>query len=443
MRASLVLAFGATLLLGGAPSAGAAKSDSPLQTLIDAAKPGQTVTVPPGVHVGQWVIDKAIVLDGGNQAILDGGGKGTIILIKADGATVRNLRIRNSGESHNDEDSGIQIRGKFNVVKDNVIEDCLFGIDLVQSDSNIVRRNAVSSKPVDLGVRGDAIRLWYSEHNKILENTIDGSRDTVVWYSGNNEFKDNVFRNGRYGLHFMFGKYNLVENNRFSHNVVGIFLMYSEGVVIRNNHITHGQGVIGMGIGLKEASNVDVIDNRILYSSTGVYLDLSPFEPDATNRIIGNIIGYNGLGIMFLNDWPGNVLADNRIEANIRQVTVQGRGGATRNQWERNFWDDYDGFDRNQDGFGDQPYDIRLYADRLWVDVPHAAFFLGSPVLTAIDFLERLAPLTEPIVLLRDAQPRMAAVFKPDLPAPRADVTGTEEKKERYDPFGLGSGKGK
>jgi nitrous oxidase accessory protein len=64
------------------------------------------------------------------------------------------------------------------------IDDCLFGIDLKQSNENVVRGNRIRSKPFDLGVRGDGLRLWYSHRNlhRGQPRSID-SRDMVAWYS--------------------------------------------------------------------------------------------------------------------------------------------------------------------------------------------------------------------------------------------------------------------
>ena len=208
-----------------------------LQALIDQAKPGDVLTPEPGTYAGPLVIDKALTLDGRDQVVIDGGGKGTLILLKTDGATIRNLRLTNSGDSHNDIDSGIQVRGNFNVIKDNVIDNCLFGVDLQQSNNNIVRRNRISSKPVELGVRGDAIRFWYSYKNQATDNIIRDSRDTVVWYSQDNLIARNDARRGRYSLHFMYSHVNRVENNHYENNSVGIFLMYSDGIILRNNTI--------------------------------------------------------------------------------------------------------------------------------------------------------------------------------------------------------------
>jgi len=387
------------------PTALLAESYQPLQPLIDKADEGTTLLLEPGTYAGPVRIDKPLTLDGQGKVTIDAGGKGSVILIDTDKAVVRNLHLTNSGESHNDIDSGIQVRGNFNVISDNLIDNCLFGIDLQQSENNIVRRNRISSKPFELGVRGDAIRLWYSFENKVLENTISDARDTTVWYSARNTISGNTTFNSRYSLHFMYSQYNLVENNNYYNNTVGIFLMYSDGVVIRNNTIAYASGPTGVGIGFKETSDVTVEGNKILYCASGLYIDISPFQPDTINKFSNNLIAYNGIGIRFLNDWTGNEFKGNRMIDNLSQVVVSSGMTANRNVWEGNHWSDYEGFDEDQDGVGDTPYELYVYADRIWQDVPYAQFFKGSPVLEVMDFLERLAPFTEPHILVRDEHP--------------------------------------
>jgi len=410
---------------------------APLQPLIDAAKPGDVVAPAAGIYAGPVTISKPLTLDGRGQVIIDNGGTGSVLTLATDGATVRGLKLVNSGELHNDIDAGIQVRGNYNVIKDNVIDDVLFGINMQQSDNNVVRRNTIHSKAFDLGVRGDAIRLWYSRANRIADNTIAGARDMVVWYSGDNVISGNDISGGRYGLHFMYALANLVENNHFHGNSVGVFLMYSDGVTIRNNRISHALGATGMGIGLKETSDVTIEDNTVIYCATGIYLDVSPFQPDTTNRIHANRLAFNGIGVLFHNDWQGNVFRDNRFENNFQQVSVNAKASARRNDWDGNYWDDYRGFDHDGDAIGDSAHAPRVYADRLWMDVPPARFFRGAPLLSVLDFLERLAPFSEPIVLLSDAKPKMTpdAVIAVADPAPKPASKADERFK--YDPFGL------
>jgi len=281
----------------------------------------------------------------------------------------------------------------------------------------VVRRNEIRSKPVELGVKGDGIRLWYSKQNEIVDNRITDVRDVVVWYSGENLIARNVVSGGRYALHFMYSRFNRVEDNSFTNNMVGVFLMYSDGVELRRNYIAHANGPTGMGIGFKESSRVRVEGNVILNCATGIYLDISPYEPDTENVFLDNRIAYNSVGVVFHSDWQGNVFRGNDFEGNFSQVVVRGGGGADRHVWEGNRWDDYEGFDRDHDGQGDTPYELYAYADRFWVDRPHAAFFRGSPLFEAIDFLDRLAPFASPTLVLRDDAPRLRLEL-PDLRPP-------------------------
>ena len=92
-----------------------------------------------------------------------------MLTVAASGVQVRGLRIAGSGSNHDHVDAGVKIAGSGNVLEDNLIEDCLFGVDLAQADDNVVRRNRIHSKAVELGFRGDAIRLWYSFRNQIVE----------------------------------------------------------------------------------------------------------------------------------------------------------------------------------------------------------------------------------------------------------------------------------
>ncbi|KAB2843323.1 MAG: nitrous oxide reductase family maturation protein NosD, partial [Burkholderiales bacterium] len=86
---------------------------------------------------------------------------------------------------------------------------------------------------------------------------------------------------------------------------------------------------------------------------------------------------------------------------------VQSSGStAGLNQWRGNYWDDYQGFDRNGDGVGDTPYQLYAFADRIWMEIPQARFFKSSPGMELLDFLERLAPFSTPDLILKDEAPR-------------------------------------
>ncbi len=376
-----------------------------LQDLVNAAPAGSLLRPPPGRYSGPLVVNKPLTIDGGGQVIIDGGGKGTVFVLEANDSVLRGLHLTASGASHDSDDACLNVRGDRNVIEDLTIDDCLFGIDLKKSNDNVVRNNRIRSKPFDLGTRGDSLRLWYSQRNLIAGNRIEDARDMVAWYSNDNRYLGNEARRSRYSIHFMFAANNLVEGNRFADNAVGVYIMYSGGGVIRRNVFSHANGPTGMAVGFKEASDVLVEENEIIYCGVGIGLDMSPFEPESTIRIRRNRIAYNGVGMSFLADKDGTLIEGNVFEGNLTPVAMGDSGSARHNVWRNNYWDDYQGFDRNRDHIGDRPHELYAYADQLWMEMPYARFFRNAPMMEMLDFLERLAPFSSPVLLLRDEQP--------------------------------------
>ena len=378
----------------------------PFQNLVDAAPAGSILRPPPGNYSGPVVMTKPLIIEGGGQVTIDAGDRGTVFSLQADGAVLRGLRLTGSGDSHDTDDSCLDVRGHRNVIESLVIDNCLFGIDLKQSSDSMLRNNRVSSKPRELGVRGDGLRLWYSDRNLIEGNEIVDSRDMVAWYSHDNVFRRNVGKRSRYSIHFMFANNNVVEDNSFYDNSVGVYFMYTEGGVVRNNLISHATGAAGMAIGFKEASNTLIEGNEVIYCAIGIGSDLSPFQPDSKIWVKNNRFAFNGIAVQFTSELGGNVLTDNIFEGNLTNVVQAGRGKAGLNEWSGNFWDDYKGFDRDLNGTGDTPYELYAYADQIWIELPIARFFKTAPVLELLDFLERLAPFSSPELTLKDANPR-------------------------------------
>ncbi len=377
----------------------------PFQKLVDATPAGGVLKPKPGAYAGPVLVDKPIVIDGGGKVTIDGGDQGTVFVLKANSSTIRGLHLTGSGSNHDTDDACINVRGNNNYVESLVIDNCLFGIDLKQSNHNVVRNNQIRSKPLELGIRGDGIRLWYSMDNRIEGNRVVDSRDNVAWYSNGNVFYRNYGTRSRYSIHFMFANNNVVDSNSFYDNAVGVYLMYNENTVVRNNVFSHSTSATGMAIGFKEASTVLIENNEIIYCAIGIGTDLSPFQPGTTIQIKGNRFAYNGVAVAFNSDRDGHFFTSNIFEGNLTDVSVGGAGSAKRNVWRGNYWDDYQGFDRNNDGVGDTPYNLYAYADRIWMEVPHARFFKNAPLMEALDFLERLAPFSDPELILTDDAP--------------------------------------
>lgn len=382
-----------------------------LQDAIDKAPAGSILKLPNGVYKGSIHIDKALSIIGeGDKVVIDGENKGTVITSKGPYVTLKNLTIINSGDRHEKVDAAISMSDASQCeISHCIIKNCLFGIDLQMVHNSIIAHNKITSKDLELGLRGDGLRLWYSNDNIVKANSLIKSRDMVVWYSHGNLILDNYGRNNRYSLHFMYAGKNIIKNNRYELNSVGIFFMYSQDSIAIGNTIKSSQGATGMGIGLKDVSNFTIKDNTVIYCAQGMYIDRSPFEPDTHNWIEGNKILYNAEAMHFHSISEHNVIKDNIIMGNIEDIVNDSRGSKTNeNEIAGNYWDKYEGFDKNGDGIGDTPHKVYQYADQLWVYNSDVKFFYGSPVISLLNFLAKLAPFTKPLFLMEDPKPKIS-----------------------------------
>ena len=379
-----------------------------LQEAIDNAPEGSILKLPAGVYKGNLIINKPITIIGKEDgAIIDGEGNGTVIIVKSSFVTLKNLKIVGSGARHENLDAAIKIMdAKQCEVSDCIIEDCLFGIDMQMVKNSIISNNKITSKNFELGLKGDGLRLWYSNDNIVKKNSLIHSRDMVVWYSHGNTIEENIGEYCRYSLHFMYAGKNNVINNSYKYNSVGIFFMYSKDTIATGNIIKSSLGATGMGIGLKEVTNFTLKNNTVLYCAQGMYIDRSPFEPDTKNWIEDNKILYNSEALHFHSLSEDNIIKNNKIMGNIEDTVND--GGASRtynNDISENYWDNYEGFDKDGDNIGDTPHKVYRYADQLWIYNPNVKFFYGSPVISLLNFLAKLAPFSKPLFLLEDKKP--------------------------------------
>lgn len=162
----------------------------------------------------------------------------------------------------------------------------------------------------------------------------------------------------------------------------------------------------GTGIALKETSAAIVVDNEIVHCAHGIMAD-SPMDPYNRIVLVNNLIAHNVTGVHFYGALGGHVAVANTFRNNLWPVSVVGDGDPMDDRWWGNYWDDYQGFDRNGDGYGDWHYDLLAFADRIWLEIPATKFFRNAMVLELLDFLERLAPFSSPMLILRDEAPRM------------------------------------
>lgn len=408
----VTLAHASTLLVG--PH----RTYRTVAAAVAAARSGDTVRVSAGVYHEHVTIDRRIVLLGDSGSVLDGDRTGTVLTIRAR-ATVRGLTIRHSGREQFREDGGIVAFGADSlVIEDNRLEDVLFGVYLKECDAALVRSNAIVGKDLPVALRGDGIRLWSSHDGTVEGNDVERVRDVVIWFSNRAAVRDNVVRDSRYGLHYMYSNHNVFTGNSFTGNHVGAFIMYSDDIGFRDNVFADARGTTGRGLGFKDADHIFAEGNILVRNTIGLSMDNSPHSEGVTNVFRENVIAFNDVGVALLPSVHGNDFLKNDFRDNVVSVRVSGGGTALENRWHGNYWSAYAGFDANHDGRGDTPFVLERLSDDLLTRHEPLQLFALSPAVTALDILSRVFPLLAPEPVVIDSTPQLHPLA-PAAGAPR------------------------
>ncbi|MCX2728197.1 nitrous oxide reductase family maturation protein NosD [Thermomicrobium sp. 4228-Ro] len=391
-----------------------------LSATIATIPPGSTIRVRGGNYLGPIVLDRPLTLIGEDWPVIDGKGTGTVVRITAPDVHLQGFVIRGSGTSHDHEDSGILVQAPRVAIVGNHVLDSLFGIQLLDAPDGLVQDNLVIGKPLPEPQRGDGIKLWYSPRARVLENHVQDSRDVLVWYSDGTLVQGNRIERGRYGVHVMYSNESTVERNILRDNSVGIYFMYGARQTVRYNAFLHNRGPSGYGLALKETDGATIEGNLMLHNRVGLYLDNSPLSDNTSNRISGNWIAYNDIGLLVTPATRRNLITANVFLENLEQAAPQGGGTLAQIAWAENgrgnFWSDYVGYDTDRDGIGDLPYTSRALSSVLTDREPLLAFFRFSLAMTALDLAVRTVPVFQPPPRFADPAPLVQPMDWPPVP---------------------------
>ncbi|MEZ4666318.1 MAG: nitrous oxide reductase family maturation protein NosD [Anaerolineae bacterium] len=400
-----------------------------IEAALEVATNGDVIEVHGGVYAAPLVIEKSVSFVGVGEPVIDGQGTGSLVLINASDTQLDGFSLRNSGMNLNHEDTAIVIQAPRVKISHNTIENVLFGIYFANANEGVADGNVVRCADRELGLRGDAIRVWYSNNVVLRNNHISDCRDTLIWYAEHITVTNNVLSNGRYGLHFMYSSEADVENNRVEGNSVGTYLMYSQHLTMTSNQMLWNRGPSGYGIALKEMDYVTLQDNLLIGNRAGLYIDDSPALVDINNYVLGNFIGYNDIGIAALPSTKRNIFQSNTFLENNQQVSLLGRGNLLGNTWQYegigNYWSDYVGYDGNHDGVGDMPYRAEKLFENLMDSEPALRLFSFSPASQAVDFAASAFPSLRPDPKVIDDAPQMSYTIPASIAAPPATVSVT------------------
>lgn len=387
-----------------------AAASGELQRAIAQAAHGDMLLLAPGRHDGPVRLDKAIRIEGNGQAQIAGNGKGSVIVAVGDDIVIRGLTVSGSGNDHQPIDSGIFVaKGAKNVlVEENRIVGNLHGITVHGAHDTVVRGNTViGRRDSRMNDRGNGIYVWNAPGTIIESNDVRYGRDGIFSnYSKKNIFRNNMFRDLRFAVHYMYTNDSEVTGNISIGNHLGYALMFSKNIKVTGNlslkDRTHG-------IMLNYANSSIVRGNLV---RGGTHEKCTFIYNAHKNAILDNRFEGCGVGIHFTAGSERNTISGNAFIGNRHQVKYV---GTKMVEWSTdgrgNYWSDHAAFDLDGNGRADTRFKPNDLMDHILWSQPAASLLLGSPAVQLVRWSQQAfpaimpggvvdsQPLTQPVVI--------------------------------------------
>ncbi|GAA4334524.1 right-handed parallel beta-helix repeat-containing protein [Flaviaesturariibacter amylovorans] len=364
-----------------------------MRAALERAAAGDTIYLHPGTYrEGNIVIRKPISVFGVGGPILDGEGKYEQLTLSGNAIRIRGLRFRRTGYSSMNDNAAIGVIDARNVlIEENVIENGYFAIHCANTHMGVIRKNVVLGNARTEQTSGNGIHLWKCSNMLVEKNQVSGHRDGIYFeFVTHSVIRDNSSRgNIRYGLHFMFSNNDTYLDNDFGLNGAGVAVMYSHHVLMQGNRFQQNWGPSAYGLLLKEISDAEILKNHFADNTAAILME-------STNRIQvwGNVFRSNGWALRISASCNENAVHHNNFFANTFDVATN--GSLMLNRFYCNYWDKYDGYDRNRDGYGDVPYHpVSLYSMVIEQN-PQAVILMRSFMVTLLDKAEKAVPSLTP-----------------------------------------------
>jgi nitrous oxidase accessory protein len=381
----------------------------PLKTITAAIKlssSGDTIIVQSGMyHEGNIIVDKPLALLGENMPIIDGDRKFEVISIKSDSVILKGFRIQHSGYATLDDPGGVKIyNGSHILIENNELFDNFFGIYVLFGKNCRIKNNRIVAFGKTEDRIGNGIHCWKSDSLIIEGNDVSGCRDGIYFEFVTHSlvWRNKSYSNLRYGLHFMFSNNDSYITNIFKNNGAGVAVMFTKGVKMFNNTFEENWGSASYGLLLKEISDSYIFNNKFIRNTSGIYME-------GTNRIQveKNVFEGNGWAVRIQASCMDNTVRFNNFLGNTFDIGTNGT--LVLNNFDENYWDKYEGYDINKDGFGDVPYHPLSLFSVIVEQNPPAMLLYRSMMVSLLDKSEKVLPSLTPENFI-DNKPRMKAL---------------------------------
>lgn len=374
---------------------------------LNRAAIGDTLALSPGVYGETLTLKRAVTLDGGGQATIDGMGQGSVITITGSDITVTGLTVVGSGSSHEDIDAGVKFTktARDSRVTDNRILGNLYGVDVHGGRDTLVARNVIEGRTdQQMNARGNGVYVWNAPGTIVEDNDVRWGRDGIfVNTSKRNIFRDNLFRDLRFAVHYMYANNSEVSGNVSIGNHLGYAVMFSKGVRITGNVSINDRD---HGIMLNYTNGGEISGNYVRGSSGKCTFLYNSHKNDFSSNWFQGC----DIGIHFTAGSEGNRIVGNAFIANRTQVKfVSSKWVEWSEDGTGNYWSDFAAYDVDGNGIADTAYRPNDSMDHVLWTQPAAKLLLGSPAVQLVRWSQSAFPALLPGGVI-DSFPLMAPV---------------------------------
>ncbi len=363
-----------------------------ISSAINDAKEGDLITVMKGTYAENVLIDKGLTIVGKDRPAISGCYDKDSVCIQADGVHVEGFVIKGSGLDMMYGYAGVKVLGNSSVVKNNILEDNLFGIYLKNCDGAIIIGNDITGRrDKGLGERGSGIAVYASNYNSISGNKVRTVRDGIYFdHADFNIVKDNEFSDLRYGVHYMYCDDNAFVGNIFKDSAGGVAIMYTERVTFSENLIINNRsGFNAFGLLYKDARDCLAEGNIIVNGVSGIFV-----EGSHNNIFRKNLVAYNDVAVILYASSMGNEFSENDFIGNLSDLKTVGRAKADWSPGGKgNYYSAYSGYDLDGDGIGDVTHSIQSAFEHLEGGNPLLRLYLSSGAADAMILAEKTFPI--------------------------------------------------
>lgn len=364
-----------------------------LQTAIAGSNPGDVLLLAAGAFSGPVVIDHPLTLQGSDGTVIDGQGQGTVITITGSDVTLRGLAITRSGGRGEDMDAGVKtVKGAARVlIEGNRLTDNFHGIDVHGCTGCTLRGNVIEGRQTDrMNQRGNGVYVWKSPDLLVEGNDIRWGRDGIFSNTSSKAtYRNNLFRDLRFAVHYMYTRDSEVSGNVSIGNHLGFAIMFSNDVKITGNMSLYDRD---HGLMINGSNHADFSGNLVKGAAKCTFI----YDANK-NLFVGNRFEGCDIGIHFTAGSEGNAMTGNAFIGNRTQVKYVGSRSIEWSFQDRgNFWSDHPVFDLDGDGIADSPFRPNDLMDSILWSQPAASLLIGAPAVQLIRWSQSSFPATLP-----------------------------------------------